>query len=99
MRPLFTIHAGEFVVGEFIEKSLSESRYLVPAKDTGIDLLVTGEGGRRSISLQVKLSRDYKPLEAEANLIRASLRKAGSRSTTKVSCLQGRPLGRGADLS
>src|SRR5436309_15549564 len=66
MRPLFTIHAGEFVVGEFIEKVFPNLDIWVPAKDTGIDLLVTGERGRRSISLQVKLSRDYKPLEARS---------------------------------
>ena len=64
MRPLFTIHAGEFIVGEFIEKVFPNLDIWVPAKDTGIDLLVTGERGRPSISLQVKLSRDYKPLEA-----------------------------------
>src|SRR2546422_534869 len=64
MRPLFTVHAGEFVVGEFIEQSLPDLDVWVPAKDTGIDLLVTGKRGRPPISLQVKLSRDYKPFEA-----------------------------------
>lgn len=64
MRPLFTIHAGEFLVGEYIEKNFPSLNVWVPAKDTGIDLLITGKTNRRSVSLQVKLSRDYKVAEA-----------------------------------
>lgn len=43
MRPLFTIHAGEYVVGEFIENNLGDLNVWIPAKDTGIDLLVTNK--------------------------------------------------------
>jgi|GEM_PF-6304323 len=64
MRPLFTVHAGEFLVGEYIEETFSSLKVWIPAKDTGIDLLVTDAGARHAISLQVKLSRDYRPPEA-----------------------------------
>lgn len=60
MRPLFTVHAGEFLVGEHIEKTFSSLNVWVPAKDTGVDLLVTDAGARHTASLQVKLSRDYR---------------------------------------
>lgn len=75
MRPLFTIHAGEFLVGEFIEKNFPSLNVWIPAKDTGVDLLVTGKADRRPVSLQVKLSRDYKSAEAvsefDRNLVAA----------------------------
>lgn len=76
MRPLFTIHAGEYVVGDYIEQTFPDLAIWVPVKDTGIDLLVTGKAGGISISLRVKLSRDYKPLEA-ATLFEKSIRAAG----------------------
>ncbi len=40
MKPLFTIHAGEYLVGERIEKNFKEWNVWIPSKDTGIDLLV-----------------------------------------------------------
>lgn len=59
MRPLFTIHAGEFVVGDFLEKKFKNLRIWIPSKDTGIDLLVTDKKNRKTVSLQVKFSRDF----------------------------------------
>ena len=76
MRPLFTIHAGEYVVGDFIEKKYSNLCVWIPSKDTGIDLLVTGTRGHQPVSLQVKLSKDYKPLKA-ANAFEESIVAAG----------------------
>ena len=67
VRPLFTVHAGEFVVGELIEKTFPGLDIWVPAKDTGVDLLVTGIRGQQALALQVKLSRDYKPFEAKSD--------------------------------
>jgi len=65
MRPLFTVHAGEFLVGEFIEREFRSLNVWIPSKDTGVDLLVTDEHLRaKPISLQVKLSRDYTQPEA-----------------------------------
>jgi hypothetical protein len=59
MKPLFTIHAGEFLVGEAIERKFPKVNVWVPAKDTGVDLLVSDAGNERAVSLQVKFSRDY----------------------------------------
>jgi hypothetical protein len=60
MRPIFTIHAGEFLVANHIQNQFKNALNLwVPAKDTGIDLLVTDKANKRSISLQVKFSRNY----------------------------------------
>lgn len=59
MRPLFTVHAGEFLVGSEVERRLPGAHVWLPSKDTGIDLLVTNSRNTRSVSLQVKYSRDY----------------------------------------
>ena len=40
MRPLFSVHAGEFLVGNEIERRFPEVTLWLPAKDTGVDLLV-----------------------------------------------------------
>lgn len=58
MKPIFTPHAGEFLVGEMIEQEYGLNVWL-PSKDVGIDLLVTNSRNSRTCSLQVKLSRDY----------------------------------------
>jgi hypothetical protein len=59
MKPLFTVHAGEWFVGNEIERRFPRLNMWVPAKDTGIDLLLTNADNSRSLSLQVKESRDY----------------------------------------
>lgn len=62
MKPIFTIHEGEFLVGDYISRKLGK-RYdvWVPTKDDGLDLLVTPKkGDGRPVSLQVKFSRSYK---------------------------------------
>lgn len=59
MRPLFTIHAGEFVVGDYIERKFRRVNIWVPSRDTGTDLLVTDLKNKKSVSLQVKFSRDF----------------------------------------
>ncbi len=59
MRPLFTIHAGEFLVGEYIEHRFRNTNVWLPSKDTGVDLLVTNKNNSKSVSLQVKYSRDF----------------------------------------
>jgi hypothetical protein len=41
MRPLFTVHAGEILVGQYIEQSFKGKNVWVPTKDLGVDLLVT----------------------------------------------------------
>ena len=60
MKPIFTIHAGEYLVAEQIQATYKKSLNVwVPAKDTGIDLLVTDRSNRKSLSLQVKFSKNY----------------------------------------
>jgi hypothetical protein len=59
MRPLFTIHAGEFVVGDYIERNFRQVNLWMPSRDTGIDLLVTDSKNEKTVSLQVKFSRDF----------------------------------------
>ncbi len=59
MRALFTVHAGEFLVGEHIERNFRNVNLWLPSKDSGVDLLVTDSENRRSVSIQVKHSRDY----------------------------------------
>ena len=62
MRPLFTVHAGEFLVGQYIETSFKDKNVWVPTKDTGIDLLVTNSTNTETVALQVKFSRDFLPV-------------------------------------
>ena len=59
MRPIFTIHAGEYLVGTEIEKRFRVLRVWIPSKDIGIDLLVTDERQNKVASLQVKFSKDH----------------------------------------
>lgn len=59
MKTLFTVHAGEFVVGDFIERTFRRVNVWVPSKDTGVDLLVTDSRNVKAVSLQVKFSRDF----------------------------------------
>jgi hypothetical protein len=59
LKPLFTIHAGEFLVDCEIERKFRRVNVWIPAKDTGIDLLVSNNDNSKTVSLQVKFSRDY----------------------------------------
>lgn len=59
MKPLFTIHGGEYLVGSHIERTFKEVNVWVPSRDKGIDLLVTDRKNRRARSLQVKFGKDW----------------------------------------
>ena len=59
MKPLFTIHAGEYLVGAHIEKQFKLVNVWIPLRDTGIDLLVSDRRNRGNVSLQVKFSKDF----------------------------------------
>jgi len=61
MRPMFSIHAGEFLVGDYVERHYPSLRVWVPSRDTGVDLLVTDRTHRQTLALQVKSSRDFAP--------------------------------------
>lgn len=62
MKPIFTIHAGEYLVGEYLEQRYGAKkgwRIWTPSKDTGIDLLVTSADCRKTFSIQVKFSKSF----------------------------------------
>jgi hypothetical protein len=59
MRPLFTVHGGEYLVGSYIEEHFKGVNLWVPSRDIGVDLLVSDRSNRRTQSLQVKFSKDF----------------------------------------
>ena len=59
MKPLFTIHAGEYLVASHIEQHYKRVNVWIPSRDTGVDLLVSDSRSRRTVSLQVKFSKDF----------------------------------------
>jgi hypothetical protein len=70
MRPIFTVHAGEFLVGQHIESNFREARVWIPTKDVGVDLLVTSDRNSNATSVQVKFSRDFLPaMKLNANVL------------------------------
>jgi hypothetical protein len=76
LKTLFTIHAGEFLVGSFIERKFRSLNIWMPSKDTGVDLLVTNPENQRAVSLQVKFSRDFLDTFKEESF-QTSLRACG----------------------
>jgi hypothetical protein len=62
MKPIFTIHAGEYIVGQELKRRYKDCEVWIPSKDTGTDLLVTNRFDRSfNVSLQVKFSKDFLP--------------------------------------
>jgi hypothetical protein len=61
MKPLFTIHAGEYLVGEYVERNFPHWNLWLPSKDSGVDFLVTNKRNQKAVSLQVKFSKDFTP--------------------------------------
>src|SRR6267154_1469492 len=61
MKPMFTVHVGEYLVGEYLERAFPRWNVWLPSKDTGIDLLVSDAKNRKTVSLQVKFSKDFNP--------------------------------------
>jgi len=61
MKPLFTIHEGEFLVGDYINRKFGRKYDVwVPTKDSGVDLLVTRKGHHgKPVGMQVKFSRSF----------------------------------------
>jgi hypothetical protein len=59
MKPMFSVHAGEYLTGSHIEERFRHVNLWVPVKDTGIDLLVSDRRNRRTVSMQVKFSKDF----------------------------------------
>lgn len=76
MRSLFTVHIGEYLVGEHLERAFPRWNIWVPSKDTGIDLLVSDAKNRKTVSLQVKFSKDFNPTHGSV-LLQSRLLAAG----------------------
>lgn len=76
MKPLFTVHAGEFLVADYIQRNFKHLNVWIPAKDIGVDLLVTNQNNSKSVSLQVKFSRDFSATH-DPDLLRGELRASG----------------------
>jgi len=66
MKPLFTVHVGEYLVGSHIEQHYKQASVWIPSRDTGVDLMVSDRKGRSTVSIQVKFSKDYLPTQMEA---------------------------------
>jgi hypothetical protein len=61
MKPMFTVHVGEYLVGDYIEYKYPQWNVWIPSKDTGIDLLVSEAKNRKAVSIQVKFSKNFNP--------------------------------------
>ena len=71
MRPLFTVHAGEYLVGRELEEKFSNLEVWIPSRDTGVDLLVTDKLQKTVARLQVKFSKDHLASGKEARATEA----------------------------
>lgn len=76
MKPLFTIHAAEYLVGAYIERTFPRWNVWIPSKDVGVDPLVTDAGNGKKVSLQVKFSKDFTPTHGPP-LLQSRLLAAG----------------------
>lgn len=76
MKPIFTIHAGEYLVATEIEKKDKKINVWLPSKDTGIDLLLTDKSNKKTVSLQVKYSKDFNITHTKEHL-RQNIRGIG----------------------
>src|ERR1051326_8027293 len=76
MKPLFTIHAGEFLVASYIEQKFKEYLVWLPSRDSGVDILLTDKHCKKTVSIQVKFSRDYL-ITHRADALRPGLKACG----------------------
>jgi|ERR1700675_4348833 hypothetical protein len=76
MKPLFTVHAGEFLVASYIEQRFKDYLVWIPSRDSGVDLLLTDKDCRKAVSIQVKFSRDFLATHM-ADALRPGLKACG----------------------
>ena len=76
MKPIFTIHAGEYLVASTLEKKFRDINIWLPSKDTGIDLLLINKTNTKTTSLQVKFSKDFSITHTK-EIFRPNIRGAG----------------------
>ena len=82
MKPLFTIHGGEYLFGNELELRYPTLRMWVPSKDDGIDFLVTDENTKNPLALQVKYSKDFNWSHGSP-VLKPHVKSAGWYSLTK----------------
>ena len=76
MKPLFTVHAGEFLVASYIEQKFRNYLVWIPSRDSGVDLLLTDSDCKVTVSIQVKFSRDFLATHM-ADALRPGLKACG----------------------
>ncbi len=76
MKPLFTIHAGEFLVASYIEQKFEDYLVWLPSRDSGVDLLLTDKYCKKAVSIQVTFSRDFLATHM-ADALRPGLKACG----------------------
>lgn len=65
MKPIFTIHAGEYLVGAEIERICTDYEIWLPSRDVGVDLLLRHKKTGATKTVQVKFSKSW--TETHAN--------------------------------
>jgi hypothetical protein len=76
MKPLFTIHAGEYLFANEFYRKYPNYNLWIPAKDEGIDFLISDPKNEKTLSIQVKYSRDYNVLQLD-DVLRTRLKTIG----------------------
>jgi hypothetical protein len=76
LKPIFTIHAGEYLVAATLENKFPDFNIWLPSKDTGIDLLLTDKTNTKTVSLQVKFSKDFSTTHTK-EIFRPTIKGAG----------------------
>jgi len=62
MKQFYSIHEGEYLAGICINKAIKNCDLWIPAKDRGVDILLTNKNNnKKNVSLQIKHSKDYTP--------------------------------------
>jgi len=62
MKPFYSIHEGEYLVGLCIKEKIKGCELWIPVKDRGVDILLTNKDDyKKNVSLQVKSSTDHLP--------------------------------------
>src|SRR2546426_5277282 len=82
MRPFYTIAAGEFVTASRLLKEVQKITVWFPAKDDGSVLLLHCRATKKTCSIQVKTSRDYKD-EFAPRRLQPHLKSFGSFAPTR----------------
>jgi hypothetical protein len=87
MKPLFTVHAGEFLVASYIERRFKNYLVWIPSRDSGVDLLLTDKDCTKAVSVQVKFSRDFLATHM-ADALRPGLKACGWFSLKRQKLIQ-----------